>query len=507
MTALRPTLVALASLVFTACGSTPTSPPVPVCAGEVQPHGAAAVATVSAAPSATTAFDPNGLGQKYVESQRAIVASARGKRDAWEKLRELTDGVGHRLSGSPELDRAIEWGVRHLKADGHENVHTEKVMVPRWDRGRESAELVAPTKRPLAILGLGGTVGTPAAGIEAEVVVVRSWDELEKAGERVKDKIVLFDVVMPYDEEKGPGYGEVVGYRGGAASRAAKLGAKAVLVRSLATASLYTPHTGAMKYEEKIPKIPAASISVEDSAFLARKVEHGETVRVRLKLGARDLPEVPSANVVAELVGREKPDEVVLIGAHLDSWDVGQGAHDDGAGCVIVMQALTTLRALPTRPRRTVRVVLFTNEENGLRGGKQYAKDHEADASKIVAALESDFGGFAPDGFTVEVAKEREAEAVAYVRDLTQGLDALGPLKVVPFHAGADISPLMKLGTPGVGFMTKGRHYFDLHHSEADTLDKVDPKELADDVAAVAGLVYALADAPKSLRDVTGSPP
>ncbi|HTJ81887.1 MAG TPA: M20/M25/M40 family metallo-hydrolase [Polyangiaceae bacterium] len=433
---------------------------------------------------------------------RRIATSARGKKDAWNKLEKLTDGIGHRLSGTPELDRAIGWAVETLKADGHDDVHTEKVMVPHWERGAESLELVGPQKRALAILGLGGTVATPKQGVEGEVVVVHDWAELEKAGASVKDKIVLYDVPMrAHDDEKGSAYGEVVGYRWNGAARAAKLGAKAVLVRSLATASLRTPHTGGMGYEDGVAKIPAASIAVEDSMYLARLVASGQKVTVRLKLGARMLPDAPSANVVAELRGREKPNEVVILGAHLDSWDVGQGAQDDGAGCVIVMQALTTLRAMKTPPRRTIRVVLFTNEENGGKGGEAYAKAHEAEIPKIVAALESDFGGFAPDGFTVDVPKEKGDVAKAYVSNLARGLDGLGPLKIEPHFGGSDIEPLVKKGAPGVGFLTKGRHYFDVHHSEADTLDKVDPDELADDVAAVAGLAWALAESEPTFRD------
>lgn len=502
-----PFLIAAAS----ACSSNPAptqTGPVLACGKDPAPPASASATAAPDASSTAAVSTTAATTDPIATTLREIVASARGKKDAWNKLERLTDGVGNRLSGTPELDRAIAWAVDTLKADGQENVHTEKVMVPHWVRGAESLDLVLPRKRSLAILGLGGTIATPPQGIEGEIVVVHDWAELEKAGASVKDKIVLYDVYMrPHDEVKGSAYGDVVGYRWNGAARAAKLGAKAVLVRTLATASMRTPHTGGMGYEDGVPKIPAASIAVEDSMFLARLAATGEKVTVRLKLGAKQLPDAASANVVAELVGREKPDEIVLLGAHIDSWDVGQGAQDDGAGCVIVMQALATLRAMKKPPRRTVRVVLYTNEENGGKGGEGYAKAHVAEQSKIVAALESDFGGFAPDGFTVDVPKDKGDLAKAYVVGLIAGLDGLGPLKVEPHFGGSDIEPLLKKGTPGIGFLTKGQHYFDYHHSESDTLDKVDPTELADDVAAVAGIAYALAEAETSYRDAVSAAP
>jgi carboxypeptidase Q len=403
--------------------------------------------------------------------------------------------VGHRLSGSKALDAAIAWAEKQLKADGHQNVRAEKVTVPHWERGAESAEIVAPVKRPLAILALGGSPGTPKGGVEGQVVVVRSYEDLEKLGASVKDKIVLFDVQMrPHDEHAGSGYGDAVTFRATGPSRASKLGAKAVLVRSLATASLSTPHTGATRFDDGVPKIPAAAVSTEDAALLARLAEGGSEVRVRVSLGAKQHPDAPSANVVAELVGREKPDEIVLIGAHIDSWDVGQGAHDDGAGCVIMMQALTTLRGLGLVPRRTIRVVLFTNEENGLAGAKAYAKDHAGEIGKHVLGLEADSGGFAPYGLNVEVPKEKEARAVERVKEIAALLAPPFDLKVVAHGSGADLIPLVKAGVPGIGYVTKGDKYFDYHHSAADTLDKVDASELADGVAVVAAFAYVVAD-------------
>ncbi|NUO52881.1 MAG: M20/M25/M40 family metallo-hydrolase [Polyangiaceae bacterium] len=477
----------------------PAPPPCPSVAPIVSSDKASSPGAASAAPAVAGASHASPMAQAYGADVKRIIEAARKKPAAYEKLRELTDGVGHRLSGSKSLELAVDWAKKRLEADGHQNVRAEKVMVPHWERGQESASIESPVKRPLAILGLGGTVGTKQGGITGEVLVVRSYEELERAGAKVKDKIVLFDVQMrAHDEEKGSGYGDAVTFRASGPSRAAKLGAKAVLVRSLATASLSTPHTGATRFDDGVVKIPAAAIATEDAALLARLAEKG-AVSVRLSLGAKQHKDAASANVVAELVGKEKPDEIVLIGAHLDSWDIGQGAHDDGAGCVIMMQALTTLRTLGLVPRRTIRVVLFTNEENGLAGAKAYAADHAAEVSKHVLGIEADSGGFAPWGFNVEVPKEHEGRATERVKAIA---DLLGPaftLKVAAHGSGADLIPLVKAGVPGVGYVTQGAKYFDYHHSAADTLDKVDANELADGVAVVAAFAYVVADMPETI--------
>ena len=308
---------------------------------------------------------------------------------------------------------------------------------------------------------------------------------------------------MPaWTEAHGSGYGDVVPYRGGGASAAARLGAVAVLVRSVTARSLRSPHTGAMRYAADAPKIPAAAVTTEDADLIARLAAAGP-VRVTLTMGARQLPDAPSANVLGELRGRERPDEIVLIGAHLDSWDVGQGAHDDGAGVVHVMQALTTLRALGLTPRRTVRVVLFTNEENGLRGGRGYAAAHAGD--RHVAALETDSGGFAPRGFRVDAhgdgaLRARLVEAIGL-------LAPLGATEVTDDEAGADVGPLVDAGVLGLGLAVDGRSYFDIHHTAADTLDKVDPQALADGVAAIAVIAYVLADVDPALVPASAPPP
>lgn len=451
-------------------------------------------AWVSDTSSYGTADQPAPIVDRYREIAAKIIAHARRDRGAYEKLSYLTDVIGARLAGSRALDQAIAWAAKAMKDDGLD-VRTEKVMVPHWVRGAAEASIVEPVERPLRLLALGGSVPTPKGGITAPVVVVHDWKELEARADKVKGAIVVFNV--PMSPEHGAGYGTVVEYRWAGASRAAKRGAVAVLVRSVTTRSLSTPHTGAMGYEPGQPKIPAASITIEDAELLDRLAARGP-VTVRLRLDTKELSDVESANVIGELRGREKPEEIVVIGAHLDSWDVGQGAHDDGAGCVTMMQALRVLKELGLTPRRTIRVVLFTNEENGLRGGRAYAKDHEAELASTVLALEADSGGFAPRGFSV---RHKDAEVGKRVRarlaEIAALLAPLGRLRVTEGYAGADIEPMAPAGVPLVGLEVDSQRYFDYHHTEADTLDKVDPQDLADMVATVAVLAYVVADLPQ----------
>jgi carboxypeptidase Q len=441
------------------------------------------------------------IADQYRDVAGKIIAAAQADRDGWAKLSHLTDRIGHRLSGTRSLEQAVEWAVAAMKADGHENVRAEKVMVPHWVRGAESAALVAPVERPVALIGLGGSGATPRKGLVADVIVIGDFAELEAKRAEVKGKIVLFNRPMgPYSDEKGPGYGAVVEYRGRGPSRAEKLGAKAALVRSLTSTSLRTPHTGSTRFEDGQKPIPSAAISLEDADLIARLVASGDRVRMRLLLSGRKLPDAPSANVIAELRGREKPDEVVVIGGHLDSWDVGQGAHDDGGGCVMAMQALTVLRKLGLKPRRTIRVVLFTNEENGLRGARQYATDHAAELPNHVMAMEMDSGVFHPRGFQVRAGDP----TVAQLADIASLLRPIDGHRLEPGDGGADIGVLAGAGVPLVGLRMDVMRYFDYHHSEADTLDKIDPRDLALDVAAVAVMAYVVADMPERL---VASPP
>ena len=463
-------------------------------------------------PAAPAADDPAAqapprytpIADAYRETAARIVAAATADRRAYDRLAYLTDRIGHRLSGSQALEQAVAWSMRVLREDGHENVRAQKVMVPHWVRGQESAALVAPVARPLVLLGLGHSVGTGPAGITAEVVVVDSFDALEALGAAgVKGKIVLFNKrMLPWSPERGSGYGEVVAYRSNGAVAAARLGARAVLVRSVTAHSLRTPHTGAMRYDDQVTKIPAAAVSVEDAELIARLVGSGEPVKVRLTMGARTLPDAESANVIAELTGRDAPEEIVLIGCHIDSWDVGQGAHDDGAGCVMMMQALTVLRELGLRPRRTIRVVLFTNEENGLRGAIAYAEAHAGTTANHVMAMEADSGGFAPHGFSIEAGEH----ALAQMRDIVTLLAPVGASHVSAGFSGADIMGLARAGVPAMGLVTEPSRYFDYHHSHADTLDKVDPVHLAGNVAVAATVAYVIADMPQRFGQPEAEP-
>ena len=309
----------------------------------------------------------------YQATTNRIIEAGRNQNDSYLKLQELCDDIGHRLSGSESLERAIEWAQQLMNSDGQENVRAEAVTIRKWVRGHESCELIEPRSMKIDMLGLGWSIGTPADGITAEVIVVKNKEELDSLpDEKIKDKIVVFNFPMPqYSESQGSGYGTAVQYRSNGAKWAAERGGLAALIRSVTAYSLVSPHTGAMRYDAETPKVPTAAISVEAAMMLNRLQDRGKKSVVRLKMEAEDQGEAPSANVIGEIVGSEKPDEIVLIGGHIDSWDVGQGAQDDGAGCVVSMEAINILRKLGLRPKRTIRVVLWTNEENGMAGAPQ----------------------------------------------------------------------------------------------------------------------------------------
>lgn len=377
-----------------------------------------------------------------------------------------------------------------MKKDGLDNVRAEKVMVPHWVRGEESLEIITPVSRKLTMLGLGNSVSTPSEGITAEAVVVRNFDELEALGERVRGKIVVYNV--PFTN-----YGATVRYRSAGASRAARYGAVAAIVRSITPVSLQTPHTGGLIYDETQPKIPAAAITIEGAELLQRIHDRGERLALQLKMEARFLPDAESANVLAEIKGSEKPDEVVLIGGHFDSWDVGQGAHDDGGGCVIAWEAARLLKELGLRPRRTIRVVLYTNEENGLRGGNAYRDAHRAELSKHILAIEADSGVYRPQGFGL--AATAPLQARANLQEIAGLLSVIGANRIAESGGGADIGPIMREGVVGASFNVDGSRYFDIHHTHADTLDKIDPRDLALCVATMAVVAYTVADMPQPL--------
>jgi carboxypeptidase Q len=440
---------------------------------------------------------PRVRADDYRDEAARIIGAALTDDTAFRRLAYLGDRIGHRLSGSEQLERAIAWAVAEMKKDKLDNVRAEKVMVPRWVRGAESLELLEPASRQLAMLGLGNSVGAPPAGLTAEAVVVRTFDELDALGEKVRGKIVVYNA--PFTT-----YGATVQYRGTGASRAARYGAVAALVRSVGPISLQTPHTGALRYDEAQPKIPAAAITIEAAEMLQRMQERGETLRLRLKMEAKFLPDSESANVVAELKGREKPEEIILVGGHLDSWDVGQGMQDDGGGCLVAWETIRLLKRLNLRPRRTIRAVLFTNEENGLRGGNGYYDAHKAELANHLLAIESDSGVFRPTGFGL--ADTAPPQARADMREIARLLTTLRADRIDPNGGGADIGPLARDGALLASLNVEGP-YFNYHHTEADTVDKVDPNEFAACVAAMAVMAYVVADMPPRLRmdAVTGS--
>jgi carboxypeptidase Q len=352
---------------------------------------------------------------------------------------------------------------------------------------------VTPYDAPLTMLGLGRSVGTGPAGIEAEVLAVRDFDELEARAGEAAGRIVLFD--PPWE-----GYGTNVRYRAHGASRAAEHGAVAVLIRP-AGFGQNTPHTGVLSYDEEQARIPAASLSEEDAALLHRLADRGLRPRVRLTMGAENLADGPCANAIGELRGRQRPEEIVLIAAHLDAWDTGGGAHDDGAGCAIMVAAVKVLRDLGLRPRRTVRVVLYTSEEYGGHGGRAYAERHTDRLADHVLALESDAGCFAPAGFSVRA----DSTTIAALAPFAAPLASVGADSVYAGWAGVDIGPLVERGVIGVGHRVHGDQYFRYHHGPADVFGAVAPEHLAANVAAVAGFVYAVAnsaaDLPRPRKD------
>jgi carboxypeptidase Q len=407
---------------------------------------------------------------------------------AWQRLAELTDTYGPRLSGSENLEQAIDWAVATMQADGLENVHKEPVMVPKWVRGRESLDLIAPARQPLPLLGLGNSVGTPAGGVEGDVIVVRSFDELDQRASDVKGRIVLFNV--PFTT-----YGETVRYRSGGAVAAARAGAVASMIRSVTPYSQNTPHTGGMAYNDSVTRIPHAAITPEDADMIARMVVRGERVAVTLTMSAHMLPDAQSRNVIAELRGTTSPDEVVVMGGHIDSWDVGRGAMDDAGGVVVAWEAIRLLKELGLRPRRTIRVVGWTNEENGLRGGNAYRDAHRGELDRHVAAIESDAGVFKPRGFGFTGSDA----AYAIVRQVGTLLGPIGSGTIQRGGGGADIGPIMALGVPGMGLNVDGTRYFWYHHTDADTVDKLDPHDVALCVATMAVMAYVLADMPERL--------
>jgi carboxypeptidase Q len=424
-----------------------------------------------------------GWVDQYRPAAQKLITESQANDFAWQRLAEVTDTFGPRISGSEALERAIDWAVAKMKEDGLENVHKELVMVPKWVRGRESLDLIDPVRQPLPILGLGNAVGTGPAGVEGDVIVVKDFDELTARAAEVKGRIVLFNAVFT-------NYGATVVYRRDGPSRAAALGATAVLIRAVGPTGLRTPHTGATVYADNAPKIAAAAISAEDADRFQRLQTRGVRIRVKLSMEAHFDPDSTSYNVVGELRGRDLPNEIIVVGGHFDSWDVGAGASDDAGGCIVTWEAARLMKKLGLRPRRTVRVVLFTNEENGLRGGNAYRDAHKDELKNHILLLESDGGVFDPDGFGFTGPDDARAVVTA-IGTLLKGL---GASAIEAGGGGADIGPAAEAAkAPVMSHNVKG-DYFLIHHTPADTIARITPKQVSDNAAAIAVMTYVIAE-------------
>ena len=456
----------------------------------------AAASTASASPSATpTIFSPQTLAELKRLQQAALSSDY-----AYRQVAHLANNIGPRLSGSAQAAKAVEYVANELKAIGCE-VQLEKVMAPHWVRGEETAALVQfpgqaeNTTQKIVLCALGASVATPPNGIEAEVIAVRNFDELKSLGrDKVAGKIVLFN--YPFDKQMaaegrgGEAYGEAVVYRSNGPSAAARQGAVACLIRSVGGADYRLPHTGMTDYAKDAPKIPAGAVTAEDADLIADLARQGP-VKMKLILTPQQLPDVESYNVIADIKGSEHPEQVIIVSGHLDSWDLGTGAIDDGAGVAVSMEVANLIQKFRLKPKRTIRVIAWMNEENGEAGSKQYAKDHEKDISNHFAAMETDAGAGHPIGVNVKAnaeVKKMFAPVAAILQESGAGI-----LNLVE-HCGADIEPLEKAGVPAFSPIQDNRFYFNYHHTAADTLDKIVPKELAENSAVVAVLAYALAN-------------
>src|SRR5216110_131301 len=454
-----------------------------------------------ASPSATpTVFSPQTLAELKQLQKLALESDY-----AYRQVAHLANNIGPRLSGSTQAAKSVDYVASELKAIGCE-AKLERVMVPHWVRGEETAALVQfpgqaqNTTQKIVLCALGPSVATPPDGIEADVIAVRNFDELKSLPrDKVAGKIVLFN--YPFDKQMaaegrgGEAYGEAVVYRGDGPSAAARQGAVACLIRSVGGADYRLPHTGQTKYADDALKIPAGAITAEDADLTVDLVRQGP-VKMKLILTPQQLPDVESYNVIGDIKGSEHPEQVIIISGHLDSWDLGTGAVDDGAGVAVSMEAANLIQKLHLKPKRTIRVIAWMNEENGLAGSKQYAKDHEKDWANHFATMETDGGAGHPIGLSIKA----KAEVKAMLKPVAAILQESGAgMLSLAEHAGADIEPMEKAGVPAFAPIQDSRFYFNYHHTPADTLDKIVPKELAENSAIVAVWAYAMANSEQPL--------
>lgn len=414
--------------------------------------------------------------------------------ESYDMLVELTSKAPHRLSGSEGAALAVELTKRMMEERGFDDVHLEPVMVPVWVRGSEEAVIVGSRELPnipLTVCALGGSIATPPEGVVAPVVEVKSFDELKALGGKARGKIVFFNRAFdPSKLNTFLAYVGAVDQRSRGAIEAGRFGAVAVLVRSMTGKIDDVPHTGALNYVDSVQRIPAAAVSTIGANLLSDLLKKNPALTLRLKLDCRTLPDVESANVVGEITGAERPEEIIVVAGHLDGWDKGQGAHDDGAGCVQAIQALSLIKQLGLKPRRTIRAVMYMNEENGLRGGRAYPAAPQRAGEKHIAAMESDRGGFAPRGFDVQA----DSNVLKKVREWQPLFETLLAGEIAMGYGGVDISALVEKGVPGFGLSVETHRYFDIHHSDNDTIDKVHPRELEMGAVVQALLCFLIAE-------------
>ena len=424
-----------------------------------------------------------GKYKKYEEVADILYNAAHKDSSSWDKLAYMCDTFGPRLTGSENLKNALDWIEKTMKAEDLENVKRQDVEADYWVRNNEFLKILEPHRRPLRLLGLGGSVGTPAGGILKEAVVFEDFEDLRKRSDEAEGKIVVFN--KPFKS-----YGHNVKYRFSGADSASKYGAVAALIRSVSPFPGQVPHTGVMFYSGEYDKIPCAAITYETAEMFGRMNARGQKIKLELRMEAENLPEMITHNLMGEIEGERYPEQIIAIGGHIDSWDVGTGAHDDGGGCIATWEAVNLLKETGLIPASTVRVVMWANEENGAMGGKQYAKDNKHEDHILM--LESDAGIFTPKsiGYT---GKEEFYKKLKQMEFLYKRFNP--EFEFRDRGGGVDIRPMMKTGVPGMGVWgDSGGNYFKYHHAENDTVDKVDPDDLNDNIAAIALTIYIYAD-------------
>lgn len=427
------------------------------------------------------------------ESLKQIYDEALKNGKSFDMLTELCTKIGPRLSGSPNAAAAVEWSRHMMEKNGFDSVWLQPVMVPHWVRGDKEVARVLNSKKHglvnLNICALGGSPNTGPSGITSQVLEVKNFDELKALGSKVQGKIIFFNRPMdPTKINTFAAYGGAVDQRGGGAVEAAKLGAVAVIVRSMGVNLEDYPHTGGVRYSNDVKKIPAVAVSTKHAELLSSLLKEEKDLQVYLETHCETLPDAPSFNVIGQINGSEYKDEIIAIGGHLDSWDLAQGAHDDGAGCVQSIEVLRLFKELGIKPKRTIRAVMFMNEENGLRGGQKYAELAKAKNEKHIAAIESDEGGFTPRGFTM-------TGPDAIKNKIKSWKPLFEPYGLTDFEhpgGGADIGPLGSQEVPLIGYLPDSQRYFDYHHTPVDTIDKVSPRELELGAASMAALVFLI---------------